>query len=315
MRIGLTGATGYLGRHLREALAEHEVVALSRRGGEGLVQADVTDLPSLLGALEGCEVVVHAAGLVDHSEDAADATWAVHVDGTTHVVAACQQLGVRRLVHLSSSGTVAVAEDRRPRHEGSPAPHGLVSHWPYYRSKLRSERIALAANSESLEVLSLNPSLLLGPGDPDGSATSTVRWFLRDLLPICPAGGLSFADVRDVAELTARAVHHGQPGERYLLGAANWTFRDFYTRLARLTDRRPPPPMPRFAHRLLDLAPNLGRDGFAAGYPMTRADVELARHFWWLDDSKARRELNWAPRDPMQTLTDTVHDLWQRGLA
>ncbi len=315
MRVAVTGATGFLGTHLLNALADHEVVPLSRRPNAAGVSADVTNASALQGVFDGCDVVIHAAGRVDHSENGAALTWAVHVDGTRNVIAECRRAGVRRLVHISSSGTVAVTTTPRATAEDSSAPIDIISGWPYYRSKLHAEQLALHANDDELTVVSVNPSLLLGPGDPDGEATETVRRFLRDQVPFAPTGGLSFADVRDVAQTTVRLLTEGEPGERYLLGAANWSFAEFYGRLARLTGKRAPIPTPAVANRVLSWLPNLGKGGFTPRLPLTRMDVELTRHWWWLDDSRAVNGLDWSPRDPLTTLSDTVFDLRQRGLA
>lgn len=315
MRVALTGATGFLGQHLIRALHDHDVVAISRNPGPSGVAADITLPNSLDSAFEGCDVVIHAAGLVDHHPSSASKTWSVHVDGTKNVINACRKAGVRRLVHVSSSGTIAVSEGPKALSETSGSPLLLIREWPYYRSKHCAEQLALAANDDSLQVVSINPSLLLGPGDPDGHATEAVRWFLQGRLPLAPSGGLSFADVRDVAYTTAAMLQLGTPGQRYLVGAANWHFPDFYSRLARLSGRPAIPSTPRIATRLLRWIPDLGRDGFLTGYPLTRADADLSAHFWWLDDTLARTDLNWAPRDPLNTLSDTITDLQQRGLA
>ena len=103
MKIALTGATGFLGRHVavRLANAGHEVVAISRRGwesksdetvdGSGAIhsfQGDVTSQSEMEKAFGGCDVVVHAAGRVSHEPEDAGETWAVHFDGTETVVAA-----------------------------------------------------------------------------------------------------------------------------------------------------------------------------------------------------------------------------------
>jgi dihydroflavonol-4-reductase len=315
MRVAVTGATGFLGTHLLTVLADHEVVPLSRRPNAAGVSADVTDADALRGVFDGCDAVIHAAGRVDHSEEGAALTWAVHVNGTQNVIAECRRAGVPRLVHVSSSGTVAVTATPKSVSEDSSAPTHIISGWPYYRSKLHAEQLALAANDDQLAVVSVNPSLLLGPGDPDGGATDTVRRFLRGQVPFSPTGGLSFADVRDVAKTTARLLTEGEPGERYLLGAANWSFTDFYGRLARLTGKRAPLPTPAVANRILSWLPNLGKGGFTPRLPLTRMDVELTRYWWWLDDHKATHSLDWSPRDPLTTLSDTVFDLRQRGLA
>ena len=86
-----------------------------------------------------------------------------------------------------------------------------------------------------LEVVSVNPSLLLGPGDVNGSSTEDVRLFLEGSIPAVPAGGLSFVDARDAADAMLRAMDRGRAGERYLVGACNLTFREFFARLGRVS--------------------------------------------------------------------------------
>ena len=80
----------------------------------------------------------------------------------------------------------------------------------------------------------MNPSLLLGPGDTRLSSTDVVWKFLERRVPAMPGGGLSFVDVRDAAKAFAAALERGRPGQRYLLGGANMSFRDFFGRLSRL---------------------------------------------------------------------------------
>ncbi len=314
MKVLVTGANGFLGRHLLEVLSrEHEVVGMCRREmslGVACVQGDVTDEPSLVAAFEGCEAVIHAAGSVSHRAEDAALMWSVHVEGTANVLSACRKAGVRRLVHVSSSGTIACSRDMDPvANEASPSPLTLIQSWPYYRCKLFSEQAVLAA--EDIEVVCLNPSLLLGPGDRTGGATSSVRYFLEDRLSAIPSGRLSFVDVRDVAVAAALALEKGEPGQRYLLGATNMTFVAFYERLARITNRdRVRWNLPSFTKKVLNFFPELGAEaGLGFGKKIPRMEVLMACHNWAVDAGRAKRELSWRPRDPTQTLRDTVVDL------
>ena len=94
--------------------------------------------------------------------------------------------------------------------EEGPSPERFIQAWPYYRAKRYAEHLALSAADEDLEVVCLNPSLLLGPGDePAGASTHAVRVFLDEGVPIAPPGGISFVDVRDVAQAIGLAIHAG----------------------------------------------------------------------------------------------------------
>ncbi len=318
MKVLLTGATGFMGRHLlRELLADgHEVIGSNIVDvdiGVPLRVADVTDPESLAGVAEGCEVVVHAAGNVNHRHEAAEQQWRVHVLGTQNMLAESKRAGVRRFVHISSSGTVAVSRDPDEiRDEHAPAPLDIIQSWPYYRSKLWAEQAVLAA--EGIETIALNPSLLLGPGDLEGLTTRPVRYFLEDRVPGVPPGGLSFVDVRDVADAVALAVSRGRSGKRYLLGGANMSFAAFYGRLSRITGLPVPPlKLPRATGSLLRWMPDLGREGGLGIFRrVDRLDLEFGCYTWYVDSRRAMTELNWRPRDPSDTLRDTVADLLSR---
>jgi dihydroflavonol-4-reductase len=183
-----------------------------------------------------------------------------------------------------------------------------VAGWPYYLSKIYQEKTALRIHRDTgLPVVVLNPSLLLGPGDARLSSTDVVFKFLEKRIPAMPSGGLSFVDVRDAARAFAAALAKGRPGERYLLGGANMTFRDFFARLERLTGVA----APRLAlPRELNVAGARLLERFHAWRgteaPLDPRSTEMGEHFWYCDSSKAGAELGFTARDPQETLFDTV---------
>ena len=315
MKYLVTGATGFLGATLARLLEQggHEVVAFARAtGGDVLVGALVAR------AAQGCHGAFHCAGRVSRRPQDAEELYRLHVEGTRTTLDACASVGVRRVVIASTSGTVAVSDHARVGTEADPTPIGLISRWPYYRSKLFAERTALERNRPGFEVISINPSLLLGPGDLKGSSTEDVRLLLERAVPAVPAGGLSFVDVRDAAQAMLLAMDRGQPGARYLVGACNLSVADFFGRLARISGVPAPwLPLPR-SRRIAGLGARL-IEGLAArvGVP-TRVDpvsVEMAQVFWYLDSTRAEQQLGWSARDPGATLHDTVADLRGRGVV
>jgi len=321
MRIAITGSTGFLGRHLVDQLGEsHELVCISRSGNapEGCIgkRIDVVKGRGLKAAFAKADVVIHAAGLVSHSIERAQDTWDVHVLGTQNVLEAALSAKVGRVVLLSTSGTIAVSMDPDfVGREDGPSPESIISAWPYYRSKLYSEQIALGMSG--LDVISLNPSLLLGPGDEVGGiSTHAVSVFLDEGVPFAPPGTISFVDVRDVATAVEAALTRGRAGQRYLLAGGNMRFSEFYARLARITGRDEPiASMPKATRRVLSWLPKLGRErGISAGIGpvISREDLELACHHWTVDSAKAESELAWVPRGPTETLEDTVEDILDR---
>jgi dihydroflavonol-4-reductase len=316
MKYLLTGATGFLGSHVARALGDagHEVVRFSRTHG-----GDVLDREAVRRAADGCDGAFHCAGKVSRREEDAEELYRVHVEGTKSVLDACAAAGVRRAVVASTSGVVAVSEDSsHVANENDPTPFALINRWPYYRAKLFAEQDALERRRGDLEVVCVNPSLLLGPGDARGSSTGDVRSFLEGRIAAVFRGGLSFVDVRDAALTLCAAMDRGRPGERYLVGACNLTVRDLFERLARVSGSSAPwLPMPRsrevarFAASWIERAAT--RIGVAA--PIDAQTAEMAQCFWYVDSGKAEADLGFCPRDPNTTLFDTVEDLRLRGVV
>jgi dihydroflavonol-4-reductase len=325
-RVLVTGATGFVGSHVVDALGARgvHIVALVREGsslaaraGLEVARGDVLDREAVRAAARGCDGAIHCAGRVSRSPRDADEMRRIHVLGTRALLDGCEEAGVGRIVIASTSGTVAVSED--PDHVGTeedPTPYALVNQWPYYRAKLWAEEAALGRSRPGFEVMAVNPSLVLGPGDARGSSTEDVRLFLEGKVAAIPSGGVSYVDARDVAEAMVLALTRGVGGRRYLIGACNITFRELFARLERVSGVKGPwATLPREATKvagvlLEKLASAVGRE------PAVDAEsLELARHFWYLDPSRAERELGWTPRDPVATLADTVADLRARGIV
>jgi dihydroflavonol-4-reductase len=322
MRVLVTGATGFLGRHLVSALLARgdEVVILARStlrlpGGSAVTvrQGDILDGASVRAAAEGCEGVYHCAGRVSRDPEDALLLWKTHVEGTRAVLTACREAGARRAVVASTSGIIGMSED--PAHiarEDDPTPYKLVQRFPYYRSKLYAEQEALRCNADGFAVVCVNPSLLLGPGDVYGSSTGDVKMFLDRKVPAVPGGGLSYVDARDAAEGMVLAMEKGAAGRRYLLGASNCTVRAFFDRLERVSGVKSPTlvlPRSRVVARvsvgLMERAMKL----VGATPPMDAASAEMSQLFWYIDSTRAETELGWRPRDAVETLADTVEDL------
>lgn len=321
-KILLTGATGFLGQYVAEQLAEkgYKVQALCRTTDSEAARAlpraikkvrgDMLEPADVAKAARGCHVVLHCAGMVSRDMDDALELQRVNVEGTRVVLDAAREAGIGRAVVASSSGTIAVSESGDDvADETAETPRHLINRWPYYRSKLYAEQEALSRNQAAFEVLTINPSLLLGPGDRNGSSTEDVRNFLNQKIPVSPAGGISFVDARDAAAGMILAMEHGAPGERYLLTAANWELRTFFERLGRVANLPAPlwsVPARGWARQLGVWLAEKGAEFIAELDPVS---VDMANHYWYADSTKAEEELGWTYRDPLDTLLDTVNDL------
>jgi dihydroflavonol-4-reductase len=329
----VTGGTGFLGEHVVAELLRHghTVRAMARTGspvleelGAEVIRGDVVgDREILAGAVAGTGAVFHLAGVVSRDPDEGQRMMRTHVDGTRAVLEAMAAARVPRMILASTSGTVAVSDRDEVLDETAGYAEEIVAAWPYYVSKIYQERLAFQLGRDlGIDVVAVNPSLLLGPGDRRLSSTGDVRRFLQRrhsiFLATVPRGGINFVDVRDAAAATVAALERGRPGERYLLGGPNWTMEEFFGRLSRAANVRGPwLKLPSALDGLSRRAASAVEHAYRARGkepPIDRISVEMSEHYWWFDSAKAERELGFEARDPGLTLHDTI-DYLRRDLA
>ena len=315
----ITGGTGFLGAHLVRQLVDSgakdiRVMATSIPEwltglGVDTFEGSVTNPEDVARAVEGVTEIYHLAGKVAREKEDAREMYKLHVEGTRLLCDAAKKAGVKTMVMASSSGTIAVSETSETvADETYSAPLDIIARWPYYASKAYQEMAALERfNGKGSRLVIMNPSLLLGPGDDRLSSTKVILDFMARKIGAVPNGGLNFVDARDTATAFRIAMQKGRHGQRYLLGAVNWTFVKFFDRLARLTKVASPRlALPsKVAITGAHVIDSLFRQWKWAS-PVEADTVEMAEYFWYFNSNKARRELGFDPRDPGDTLNDTV---------
>jgi dihydroflavonol-4-reductase len=325
----VTGATGFLGRHLLEAARVRGVAALAlvrepeawgrhawqaQLGGQGVLGGTPLQPEAWLHPAADCGVttIVHAAGMVQHTRTNSEQMRELNVLGTERVVHAAQLLGAR-LIFVSSSGTVGCSRDPSASpDEHAPYVEELVGEWPYYASKLEAERCARTlATRIGVELSIVRPPVLLGPGDHRRRSTGYVQKMLDGKIPLIPPGGMHFTDVRDVASALLELAEHARPRDVYHLPGTATTAAEFFALIAELAGLRPLRwSLPQWA------APALGRVSAAlARRPSWLPDpvlLEMSTCHWGLS-SRYAHELGYRPRPPRDTLRDTID--WLRAHA
>lgn len=170
-RILVTGGGGFLGGAICRLLRARgdTVVSLARRhypalDALGVVQhrGDLASLDDVLAAARDCEAVIHVAAKPG-AWGSYEEYYETNVRGTDHVLAACDLLGIRRLVYTSTPSVVHAGGDLEGVDESVPYPARYRAHYP--ATKAIAERRVLAANGERLATVALRPHLVWGPGD------------------------------------------------------------------------------------------------------------------------------------------------------
>lgn len=325
MRIYVTGATGYLGRALcRRFVADgHEVRALVRdpeRGrelaaaGAALFPGDVTDRVSLREGMSGADWVVHAAADLDLAGPPGRME-AVNVQGSENVASLAYKLGVPRLLSVSSVAYFGGSpDDGRAATEESPPRRPFPTR--YSATKHEGERAIRAWAARGLHVASVHPSLIYGPpGKKEGANAILRQIVLRRFPALVGADRLaSWVFLDDVVDGIVRAMSRAAPGAAYLLAGEAITVRELARTVGEMANVAPPRrevsvATARWALRLA--LPLYRLRGRRPPLPLAQLD-SLARH-WNFDDSRARRDLDWSPRDLREGLAATLPHLGATG--
>lgn len=209
MKALVTGATGFLGRHLAETLISRgwEVTALGRNqtvgaelaaSGMRFVQADLADEAAVVAACAGQDTVFHAGALSSPWGPYA-AFHRANVLGTRHVIAGCRRHHVQRLIHVSTPSLYFTGSDRLNIRESEPLPPRFVN--AYAQTKFLAENEIDRAFEQGLPVITIRPRGIFGPGDT-AIMPRLIRAARRGVLPIFGSGDAQ-VDVTHVDNVVA----------------------------------------------------------------------------------------------------------------
>jgi len=325
-RYFVTGATGFVGGQVVRQLraAGHEVVALVRdptRAGElarqsvALHRGDITDKASLRAPMEGADGVFHIAAWYEvGTRDRARAE-AINVGGTRNVLETIRELGIPKGVYTSSvavfGNTGGALPDETYRHAGP---------WLtlYDRTKWQAHyQVAEPLIRDGLPLVIVQPGLVYGPGD-HSTIRRTFIQYLNGTLRAAPRGTLyCFGFVDDIARGHVLAMEQGRPGESYILAGPQHSFIEVFDLAAQITGipapRLHPGPMTmRFLAGCMSI---LGR---VVPLPVDLHPESLrviAGVTYGGNDTKARRELGFAPRPLAEGLRTTLlHEMQLLGM-
>jgi NADH dehydrogenase len=275
MRLFITGATGFVGRHLLAELQGrgHEIIALVRRsgqlGGVEEIPGDVTDLKSIsVNKLAGCQAAIHLVGIIREFPRRGITFPRLHVEATKHVIAACRAAGIRRLIHMSALGASHSSQAR------------------YLQTKAEAEELVRASG---LDWTIIRPAVIIGRG---GEFLNALRGLVKG--PIVPLlGGGSFM-VEPVAATTvsrafANALERADSvGKTYQFRGEAMSFRDLLKKLAQRMGQKTtflniPLPIMRALATYLDRFPL---------FPITREQMIMLQEYQSSDDRWAYQALS-----------------------
>ncbi|MBI3895379.1 MAG: NAD-dependent epimerase/dehydratase family protein [Acidobacteria bacterium] len=304
-KVLVTGGTGFIGSHVVQRLCAEgfSVRVLARPTSlldslEGLpveiAAGDLQDKNSLQRAVKDCQTVFHVAA--DYRLWVRDPMelYRSNVDGTKNMLAVAREAGISRMVYTSTVGTIGVPRNGADgTEEDFPDPRTLSG--PYKRSKFLAEQEVLRHAREGFPVVIVNPTAPVGEGDRKPTETGKmILDFLNRRMPAYIDTGLNLVDVRDVAAGHLAALHYGKPGQRYILGGRNMSFKEILDALAQITGLASPCWQLPFGVALCAGAVNSWAARFTGRPPRIPFEaVKMARYKMYASSAKAKRELGY----------------------
>lgn len=248
--ILVTGASGFVGQHLVRLLSakEQQVRAVYNTTLPGAdlmtlpnvswVQADLLDIFSVEEIMQGVTHIYHCAAIVSFDPSRKEQLMHWNVDTIANVVNEALLQNVQKLVYLSSIaalGRSSVVKEITEEEEWEESRYNSS----YSMSKYLAEMEAWRGAGEGLNVVVLNPGIILGEGDWSKGSAALIDVAYKEF-PFYTAGVNSFVDVKDVAQIAWQLMDSNIEGERFIVSAGNFAYRDIFTMMAQALNKRPP---------------------------------------------------------------------------
>lgn len=249
-KVLITGITGLVGSFTARLLLNlgFQVVGLKRINSDlSLVQdienqivwheGDVLDILALEKAILCVNYVIHAAAIVSFAPKDRSKMFKTNVEGTINVVNLCLEKNIKKLCFISS---VAALGRKIPN-------ENLLNHiikideeaiWEenelnsnYAKTKYLAEIEVWRGQSEGLNTVIVNPSIILGEGNWFKSSTQLLK-YAYDEHRFYPSGNINYVDVEDIAECVCKLMLSDISNERFILSAGQISYKDFFRKVS-----------------------------------------------------------------------------------
>jgi len=324
MKILITGGSGYLGGVIVDAAIRkgHQVRVLYRSVPENTSYGDqwepccgdLLDIKSLLQAVEGCDAVIHCAGLVSIWRRNPFDFYQVNVQGTSNLLRAVREKKIGRVVYTSSFFALGPTNPTPADENWS----NLTDFYPtdYARSKADADRKVLEWIGNGSDGVMVYPVLIYGPGKSTqgNHITQMIDDYLHRRIPGIPGKGdrrWTYSYIADVAQGHLAALEKGRSGERYILGGEDATLVELFELLESLTGiKRPRRRIPFSVAKGIAWVEELRAHWFKNYVPkLTRPMVEVYKYHWRYSSQKAMAELGYTRTPLKMGLIKTLESL------
>lgn len=303
MNILITGITGLFGSHLAREFSQMGKIHGLRREDSDLgllgdleVQwhiGELSNMESLLESLQEIDLVIHSAGMVSFSGKDKEKLYQVNTTGTSNLVNAMLSVGVKKLVHVSSVAAIGRSPELKKIDEEfkwTESPFNTA----YAVSKYLAELEAWRGEQEGLELIVVNPSVLLGKASY-GKSSAAIYSYVLEENKFFPKGDLNYIDVRDAAKITRNLVEKQVWGERFILNAQSISFQEFFSEIAKVFGKKAPQfPIPDWLILIAATSGSILRAIGLSKSPVNKQTAMISQQKTYFDNAKIQSLLDYS---------------------
>jgi dihydroflavonol-4-reductase len=250
--IFLTGGTGLVGSHILLMLCRENISvrALKRKKSTLNIckkvfkyyntshlfnkidwcDGDINNVPLLEKYMASCDMVIHAAALVSFYRYDINNLKKTNIEGTANIMNVALELNIKKCIYISSVATLGrdlvnhkVDEDCIFKMSNKESNYAI--------SKYFAEQEVWRASNEGLDVVILNPSIILGPGDWN-KGSSKIFQKIYNGLKFYTTGSTGYIDVIDIANIVLLFLRNDIKNQRFILNGTNMNYRDAFNLIA-----------------------------------------------------------------------------------
>jgi nucleoside-diphosphate-sugar epimerase len=262
--ILVTGANGIVGSAIVKKLIEQafQVRILARPTSNldllkpyladiEIAYGDILDIQSLTQALNGIDIIVHAAAVVTFGEVDTETMFKINVEGTQNIVNVALANKISYFAYISSVAAIGRPTNADSTSETTPWKDSKLNS-AYAISKYKAELEVWRGIEEGLPAAMVNPSVVMGVGNWNNSSAKIFK-NIYEGIKFYPAGYVNVVDVQDVAQAVLLLIKKKIIGERYIVSGHFIPYKEFFAKIAKALGR----PAPKYL-----ISKNLGLLGY-----------------------------------------------------
>ncbi len=318
-KVVVTGSSGHIGYHVAKILCTqgYDVHLIVRSGnvnterlrsfGAVVHHADLFQPASYRAVLQNSAVLFHLAA--ENTTDMSDESRVIRntLELTRTVIAAAVESDIKTIVYTSS--VVVLGRSSDPSRLISEADRNPYAESPYVKGKMLAEDHCISLIQKGFDIRRVYPAWVVGPNNAKLTPPHIViQNALMKGQPFYFDGGISIADVHEVAKAHVAAWKSGTPHSAYLLGGDNITFNQFYSAVAEINRRSGP--VVKIPKWIILLGSFCAKFLLGKRSPIDPKYVRtVIGNYSWYDSSKAVNDLGYRIPDIQQTMLSGVNEV------